>query len=67
MPIMDGIESTKEIIKCKIRHLVSPFIEIIAVTAFVSEKEKEKWLTVGMSEFIPKPFTISDFVRLVGN
>ena len=65
MPIMGGIEATKEIIKCKIRNLVSPFIEIIAVTAFVSEKEKEKWLTVGMSEFIPKPFTISDFVRLV--
>ena len=37
MPIMGGIEATKEIIKCKIRNLVSPFIEIIAVTAFVSK------------------------------
>lgn len=65
MPVMGGIEATKEIIKVKIRHQVSPFIEIIAVTAFVSEKEKEKCLTVGMSEFIPKPFTIIDFIRLV--
>ena len=42
MPIMGGIEATQEIIKAKINHEVSPCIEIIAVTAFVSEKEKEK-------------------------
>ena len=66
MPIMGGIESTIEIIKWKQNHMVSQWIEIIAVTAFVSEKEKEKWLSIGMSDFIPKPFTITDFVRLIG-
>lgn len=65
MPVMGGIEATREIVRLKIRGEISPFITIIAVTAFVSEKEKEKCLNVGMSDFIPKPFTITDFVRLV--
>lgn len=65
MPVMGGIEAAREIIKLKIRHEVLPYIEIIAVTAFVSEKEKEKCLRVGMTDFIPKPFTITDFVRII--
>lgn len=65
MPVMGGIEATRELIKSKIRHEILPYIEIVAVTAFVSDKEKDKCLKVGMTDFIPKPFTINDFVRLV--
>ena len=65
MPVMGGIEATREILKYKKQNMISSFIEIIAVTAFVSEKEKEKCIKVGMNDFIPKPFAISDFVQLV--
>ena len=65
MPVMGGIEATREILKYKKQNMISSFIEIIAVTAFVSEKEKEKCIKVGMNDFIPKPFAISDCVQLV--
>jgi CheY-like chemotaxis protein len=37
----------------------------IAVTANANETEKDKCMKVGMAEFIPKPFRIGDFVRLI--
>ena len=65
MPIMGGIEATTKILTLKVKQEASPFLEVVAVTAFVSEKEKDKCLKVGMTDFIPKPFTISEFVRLI--
>ena len=64
MPIMGGIEATKAIIELKKKWEVSQDLSIVAVTAFASETEKEKCLSVGMSDFIPKPFTISEFLYL---
>ena len=64
MPIMGGIEATKAIIELKRKWEVSQDLSIVAVTAFASETEKEKCLSVGMSDFIPKPFTISQFLYL---
>jgi CheY-like chemotaxis protein len=37
----------------------------IAVTANANETEKNKCMKVGMAEFIPKPFKLVDFVRLI--
>jgi CheY-like chemotaxis protein len=65
MPVMGGIEATREIIDLKMRLITSPLLSIIAVTAFVNETQKEKCLSAGMSDFIAKPFAISDFVRLI--
>ena len=42
MPVMGGIEATTKILTLKARQEASPFLEVIAVTAFVSEKEKRK-------------------------
>jgi CheY-like chemotaxis protein len=52
MPVMDGFEATKEILrmfpndKCPV---------IIAMTAAVMKGDKEKCLDSGMSDYIPKP------------
>jgi PAS domain S-box-containing protein len=51
MPIMNGLEAT-----IKIRKLQEgSSIPIIAVTAGVSEGEKEKCLEVGMDDYVTKP------------
>lgn len=42
MPVMGGIEAAQEIIKLKRASKLNPYLEIVAVTAFVSDKEKEK-------------------------
>ena len=65
MPVMGGIEATSQIIHLKDNRELPRTIKVIAVTAFASESEKRKWYKAGMSEFIPKPFKIFDFVRLV--
>lgn len=65
MPVMGGIEASRKILDLKLRLDTSPLLKIIAVTAFANETEKEKCLKAGMSDFIPKPFTISEFVRLI--
>jgi CheY-like chemotaxis protein len=42
MPVMDGIEATKEIIKLQRNKKIDKNLKIVAVTAFASESEKEK-------------------------
>jgi len=56
MPLLDGIEATKMILK------FDPGAKIIAVTAYASKKEKEI-LEAGAVEVISKPFTME---RLIG-
>ncbi|CAI2373590.1 unnamed protein product [Moneuplotes crassus] len=65
MPVMGGIEASKRLIKHKLCTEVLPHCKIIAVTAFVSELERERCLQSGMNDFIPKPFKLIDFLRLV--
>ncbi|MDI6033553.1 PAS domain S-box protein [Flavobacterium sp. LB2P84] len=51
MPIMNGYEATQ-----LIRNLKSgQNVPIIAITAGTEKEEKEKCLTVGMNDYIPKP------------
>ncbi|RNA63035.1 response regulator [Chryseobacterium nematophagum] len=56
MPIMDGIEATKQI------RLLPEYahIPIIGVTAGNVLGEKEKCLEAGMDDFLPKPLRLSD-------
>jgi PAS domain S-box-containing protein len=56
MPIMDGIEATKLIRNSK--DLVrSSAIPIIALTAHAMPEDKEKFLKVGMNDYLSKPVT----------
>ncbi len=52
MPVLDGIEATKRI------HAQARFakVPIIAMTAGVTQVERERCLAAGMCDFIPKPF-----------
>ncbi len=51
MPEMDGYEATRHI-----RNTLKSNIPIIAITAHAMSGEKEKCLSIGMNDFISKPF-----------
>ena len=56
MPIMNGVEATKEIRAYEQENHI-PAVSIIAVTANAFLTDKENCLNCGMNDFIPKPFT----------
>jgi PAS domain S-box-containing protein len=57
MPVMDGISATKAIrdghSACK-----NPSIPIVALTAYALESDRDRFLKVGMDDFVAKPFTV---------
>jgi len=64
MPIMDGIEATKNIRNLEKENNRSP-IKIMAVTAFALERDKEQCLNAGMDEFLSKPFKPNELLSLI--
>ena len=65
MPVLGGIEASQSIYELKMQGKINEDLKIVAVTAFPSKTEKQKWFSVGISEFIVKPFTINHFTRLI--
>lgn len=59
MPEMNGYEATEEIRKLGIQ------IPVIAVTASAIKGEKEKCLSVGMTDFLTKPFKKKDLIPVL--
>jgi len=60
MPVMDGVESTKEIRKFeKSQNSVHP-VYIIAITANTDFRDKQICIDAGMNDFLIKPFKESD-------
>lgn len=75
MPVLDGHEAAKEIIKLAQRenfrsshrrssldcssNPISDLVNIVAVTAYTSEEVKEKSYRVGMKMVVPKPVPAS--------
>ncbi|MEO5572141.1 MAG: PAS domain S-box protein [Bacteroidia bacterium] len=57
MPNLDGLETTKEIVKI-LPSTNRP--KIIAMTAFAMQGDKEKCLESGMDDYISKPIRIED-------
>ncbi|NPA55034.1 MAG: response regulator [Epsilonproteobacteria bacterium] len=53
MPVMNGIEATKQIRQIQTRH-----IPIIAVTANALSGDRQRFLDAGLDEYIPKPVEI---------
>jgi CheY-like chemotaxis protein len=64
MPIMDGIEATKNIRAFEKEHDLRS-IKIMAVTAFAMERDKEQCLNAGMDEFLAKPFKPNELLSLI--
>jgi CheY-like chemotaxis protein len=62
MPEMDGYEATK-VIRAQASAVKNHHIPIIAVTANVSEENREKCLGVGMDDFIPKPVKLPELKK----
>ncbi|MGG1879701.1 PAS domain S-box protein [Paenibacillus cisolokensis] len=62
MPYLDGLESTK-----KIRELAAgdkpPFV--VAVTAHAIKNDREKYLALGMDEYISKPVSMDEVSRVI--
>jgi len=54
MPMMDGYETTQQIRACKAGECYQN-IPIIAMTANAMKGDKEKCLTSGMNDYLPKP------------
>jgi CheY-like chemotaxis protein len=52
MPIMDGLEATRQI---RNRNDALKDIPIIAVTAYAANNERERFLQAGMNDFLAKP------------
>ena len=64
MPIMNGIEATKHIREIE-EEQSSVQIPIIAVTANALTGDKEKFIESGMNDYIPKPYSEEDIVKVL--
>jgi len=65
MPVMDGIEATKEIRKYEMSHKIKDQIKIIAITAYVMERDRSMCLGAGMNEYLAKPFKPGELIQLI--
>lgn len=62
MPIMDGIEATERI---REREGVSRHTPIIALTAYALQGDRERFLSYGMDEYIPKPIKMEELFLIL--
>jgi signal transduction histidine kinase/CheY-like chemotaxis protein len=64
MPIMGGVEATKKILEFEenegLRH-----IPIVALTANALEGDREKYLALGMDEYLAKPMKIDELESIL--
>jgi CheY-like chemotaxis protein len=51
MPVMDGFCASENILNLKKNRKLSSSLEIVAVTAFASEEQKDKCLKSGINKF----------------
>jgi len=65
MPVMDGIEATKEIRKIEMKSEKKEHTKIIAITAYVMERDRSMCLGAGMNEYLAKPFKPNELLKLI--
>jgi len=65
MPVMDGIEATREIRIIEEKNNINDKIKIIAITAYVMEKDRKMCLAAGMDEYLAKPFKPKELIDLI--
>jgi osomolarity two-component system sensor histidine kinase NIK1 len=65
LPEMNGYEITIEIRKFEKLNKIPNPVTIIALTANTYENDKEKCFSVGMNEYLSKPFTAQQLIKLI--
>ncbi|MEI6820482.1 MAG: response regulator [Bacteroidota bacterium] len=65
MPIMSGIDATKQIRKIEEAINKNKGIPIIAMTANVMKQDKDEYLASGMDDYISKPFKLAELLSLL--
>ena len=63
MPLMDGLEATREI--RNIESVNGGHTPIVCITAITYDADREKCLASGMDEFMTKPFDIEIFQSII--
>ncbi len=59
MPVMDGIEATRQI------KIMKPEIPVIAVTAYAYDTDKKRLLESGFNEYLPKPLRREPLLKMI--
>ena len=65
LPEMNGYEITIEIRKFEKLNNINNPVAIIALTANTYENDKEKCLSVGMNEYLSKPFSSQQLIKTI--
>jgi signal transduction histidine kinase len=61
MPVMDGLEATKQI------KLINPNLSVIAVTAYAANDDRFMCLNAGCDDYITKPFKPAELFEMIYN
>ena len=64
MPIMNGVSATKAIIKYEKENNLA-HTPIVAVTTNTLKGDRERYLSEGMDEYIPKPIDLNKFISVL--
>ncbi len=64
MPEMDGLEATVKIREIETENNLSTRTPIIALTANTMDNDRDKCISYGMDEFMPKPFDIEKLKQI---
>ncbi len=64
MPVMDGIEATKNIRESEGGRTHTP---IIAVSAYALQGDEQRFLAMGMDSYLAKPIDINDLMKKIGS
>jgi len=64
MPVLDGYDATTKIRKIEDENNLNR-IPIVALTAGFNNQDREKCITVGMDDYLTKPFSVSDIDRAI--
>jgi PAS domain S-box-containing protein len=59
MPVMDGIEATRQI------KIMKPEIPVIAITAYAYDTDKKRLLESGFDEYLPKPLKRESLLKMI--
>ncbi|MBF0295705.1 MAG: response regulator [Magnetococcales bacterium] len=65
MPVLDGFETTRRIRSGTPEEVGDPRIPIIAVTAMVMMREREKCLDLGMNGYLLKPYLAKQLIAVI--